>query len=97
MVWVGPPYLPSTARPNPVRLVKTMLPFCPLVSPPEPPVPIRLWLPVTVRLPMMSLAADEGPVLPATIVSVSVAVIWLSTPPPLLFPLMVQLVSVAVP
>ena len=50
-----------------------MLPFCPLMSPPEPPVPIRLWLPVTVRA-MMSLAADEGPVLPATIVSVSVAV-----------------------
>ena len=45
---------------------------CPLMSPPEPPVPIRLWLPVTV--PLMSLAADEGPVLPATIVSVSVTV-----------------------
>ena len=42
MVWVGPPLLPSGARPRSVRLVKTMLPLTPLASPPEPPVPIRL-------------------------------------------------------
>ena len=70
----------------------------PLMSPPEPPVPIRLCLPVTV--PAMSLAADEGPVLPATIVSVSVAVPTLSTSAAERLRscrLIVQSVSVAVP
>ena len=72
MVWVGPPLLPSGARPRSVRLVKTMLPSTPLTSPPEPPVPIRLSLPET-SVPPMSLA-PEGSVLPATMVSVRVAV-----------------------
>ena len=67
MVWVGPPLLASGARPRLVRLVRTMFPFCPLVSPPEPPVPIRLFEPDTVPGPPMSLA-PAGFVLPATIV-----------------------------
>ena len=58
-----------------------MLPFVALVSPPEPPVPIRLLVPETV--PLMSLGVDEEPVLlPATIVSVRVAVPRLYRPQP---------------
>ena len=72
MVWVGPPLLPSGARPRSARLVRTMLPLTPLTSPPEPPVPIRLSLP-EMSLPAMSLA-PEGLVLPATMVSVRVTV-----------------------
>ncbi len=53
MVWVGPPLLPSGARPRSVRLVKTTLPLAPLVSPPEPPVPTRLSLPETLLFPPM--------------------------------------------
>ena len=71
MVWVGPPLLPSGARPSPVRLVNTMLPSTPLTSPPEPPVPIKLSLPETSEPPMSP--APEDSVLPATMVSIRLA------------------------
>ena len=41
MVWVGPPLLASTPRPG--FATPTWLPLTPLVRPPEPPVPIRLY------------------------------------------------------
>ena len=41
MVWVGPPLLAS--GPSPGLATPTWLPLVPLVRPPEPPVPIRLW------------------------------------------------------
>ena len=74
----------------------------PLLSPPEPPVPIRLYEPETLQYrPRRSgAAAIRDVLLPATIVLVSVAVPKLYRPPPLTLaelPLTVQLVSVAVP
>ena len=69
-VSVGPPYSPNGASPRLVRLVRTMFPLCPFVIPPDPPVPIRLYVPVTLLelVPAISLA-DEPRALPATIVS----------------------------
>src|SRR5262249_35722273 len=74
----------------------TWLPLTPFVSPPEPPVPIRLYEPE--RVPWISLALEPW-VLPATIVSVRVVLSRppLTRPPPpevAEFPLTVQLVSV---
>src|SRR5271165_6143372 len=71
-----------------------MLPSSPLIRPPEPPVPTRLYEPETA--PAMSPPA----VCPATIVLVSVVVPpELNRPPPVLavLPLTVQSVSVVVP
>ena len=47
MVWVGPPLSASGARSRSARLVRTMLPSGRSTIPPEPPVPIRLYVPVT--------------------------------------------------
>ena len=51
-----------------------MLPSTPFESPPDPPVPIRLYEPVTVPLSVLMSLAALLEVFPATIVSVSVAV-----------------------
>jgi hypothetical protein len=80
-----------------------MFPFCRLVSPPEPPVPIRLFEPEAVpgppREPPMSLGVPFT-VLRATIVSLSAAVAPKYRPPAedlAELPLMVTFVSVATP
>src|SRR5438552_1386607 len=58
-VWVGPPLLART--PRPALLMPTRFPWTPLVSPPAPPVPIRLKeLAGSTLLPKMSLAAVLG-------------------------------------
>ena len=65
--------MPSKGLATPTWLLLT-----PLVSPPEPPVPIRLYEPETVTRTAAISLAEPAPfgsvVLPATIVLVSVAV-----------------------
>ena len=88
MVSVGPPKSPRGDKPIPVRVVRTMLAFCPLVSPPEPPVPIRLYaLPEdTPAGPAMSSGVMAGPmpaVLRATIELIRATVPEsMNSPPP---------------
>ena len=59
-----------------------MLPSTPFESPPDPPVPIRLYVPVTVPPSVLMSLAAPLEVFPATIVSVSVAVPLKLTSPP---------------
>ena len=49
MVWVGPPL--SASGPRPGLATPTWLPLAPLVRPPEPPVPIRLYALVEATVP----------------------------------------------
>src|ERR1700722_11228357 len=72
MVWVGPPYSPSDESWGAATLSRLRGGL----TPSEPPVPIRLLVPLTVP-PPRSL-----PLLAATIVSVSAAAPRLYTPPP---------------
>ena len=83
MVWVGPPL--SASGPSPGLATPTWLPLVPLVKPPEPPVPIRLYALAEETVPAMSLADAVLPVpmvFSATIVLSRVAVPAMTSSPP---------------
>ena len=88
MVWVGPPL--SASGPRPGLATPTWLPLVPLVRPPEPPVPIRLYALAEATVPAMSLADAVLPVpvvFSATIVLSRVAVPAMTSSPPPVPPL----------
>ena len=66
-VWVGPPLFAS--EPNPGFATPTLFPLLPSISPPEPPVPIRLFEPETAvsGKPVGISLAPLALVFPATI------------------------------